>query len=395
MKLTAHIIDRSQKEFNDYLAPYMKEMDKPRQKVLPELMEGILASGSSLVAQAARKVSPEHLETTERRFLRTLASPHWDETDLWVAHLRGAAREIREDTLITIDITDLAKPYAQKLEALAWVRDGSRKELTKGYWLLGINAALGEGRILPITHEVFSQEAEGFKSQNDLVFFWVECLTKLTKRKGIFVLDRGGDGDPTFDFFLDEKASFLIRIRENRLLLSEGIPVPLLTPSLPLPFSLRKILGKRHPNITFDWEKVRLPHREESLTLIRVKGFQDRKPILLLSNRVIRSSQDIAFLIDAYFERWEIEEAFRFLKQSFGWERFLIRSLRAIQRFFFLLCIAWGFLARILRFRRFQRLLEALSFSFPKKIQFFYYQWLRGLQFLFSLIHLLRFLEVL
>ena len=388
------IIDQTRNEFKKYLQPYLAVMDKPRQKVLPELIEGILSSGSCLIAESARQIDPEHLQTTERRFLRTLESPHWDESNLWITHLKQTAPFIQEDTLVTMDITDLAKPHAKKMEALATVRDGSKKELTKGYWMLSMTAALPGRKILPLTHEVFSQESNEFKSQNHILFFWAECLLYLTRRKGIFVIDRGGDGDPTFNFFLDQRADFLIRINGNRLLLNEGIPVTFSTPSR-LPFNLRKTLGKRHPNISFDWQTVKLPHRKESLTLLMVRNFQDRQPIFLLTSRPVSTLKDAAFLIDAYFERWQIEESFRFLKQQLRLEKFLIRNFRAIQRLFFILCIAWGFLTRFLRLKRFQKLLEYLSFSFQKKkIKFFYYQWFRGLQYILTLFHTLLFLEV-
>lgn len=142
MKLSMKIIDQTRNEFNQYLQPYLAVLDKPRQKVLPELIEGILSSGSCLIAESARQIDPLHLETTERRFLRTLESPYWDETNLWIAHLKQTAVSIQENTLVTVDITDLAKPHAQKMEALATVRDGSKKELTKGYWMLSMTAAL-------------------------------------------------------------------------------------------------------------------------------------------------------------------------------------------------------------------------------------------------------------
>lgn len=393
MNLTLKTIGNVREKLSDYLLPYMKEMDKPRQKVLPELVEGMLSSGSSLIAESARRINPERLETVERRFLRTLRSQHWDETELWVTHLKETTKEMKSGTMITIDITDLAKPSAKKLEALATVRDGSKKELTKGYWMMTMTAGLNQGRILPVVHEVFSQESDEFVSQNDILFFWMKSILHFQKDV-LFVMDRGGDGDPMFNFCLNEEADFLIRLRGNRTLLHEGKPVSFFDIPSKLPFGLRKILGRHHSNITFDWQKVTLPHRTEKLTLITVRGYQDRKPILLLTNQAVHSSGEAAVLIDRYFKRWEIEESFRFLKQKFGLEKFLIRDFRAIQRFFFLLCIGWGFLTQFLRFKRIRKLVEMLSFSFPKKIDFFYYRWLKGTQFLFSLLHTFRFLEV-
>lgn len=394
MNLTMKTIGNATEKLSDYLKPYMKEMDKPRQKVLPQLIEGMLSSGSCFISESVRKMDPERLETTERRFLRTLRSPRWDETDLWVTHLKETTKQMKPKSMVILDITDLAKPSARKLEALATVRDGSKKELTKGYWMLSMTAELGKERILPIVHEVFSQESDEFKSQNDILFFWMKGILHFRKDV-LFVMDRGGDGDPMFNFCLNEKADFLIRLRGDRILLHEGKPVSFFNVPTKLPFGLRKILKKHHSNITFDWQGgLTLPHRTEKLTLITVKGYEDRKPILLLTSEAVHSSGEAALLIDRYFKRWEIEESFRFLKQKFGLEKFLIRDFRAIQRFFFLLCIGWGFLSQFLQFKRVRRLVEALSFSFPKKIDFFYYRWLRGTQFLFSLLHTFRFLEV-
>lgn len=395
VKLTNTIIGQYRHEFNQFLQPYLQFMDQPRKKILPRLLEGILSSGSCLIAEAARSFKPACLFTLERQFLRTLVSPQWDESNLWVAHLREVGKQIQEHTLINVDISDLAKPYAQKLQALATVRDGSKKQLTKGYWMLSMTAALDNHRILPLAQEVFSQESDEFKSQNDILFFWMECLLIVTKGKGTFVIDRGGDGDPMFNFLLNHQAHFLIRINPNRTLLEENLPVPLTALPSQFNFNLRKTLKRHHPNVTFDWKKVRLPHRQDLLTLIFVRCRQDAQPILLLTNQAVGKLEEIALLIEAYFSRWEIEEAFRFLKQQFHLEKFLIRNFRAIQRLFFLLCIAWAFLTRFLRLKRAQKLLQSLSWPLPKKrINFFYYQWFRGLQFFLALLHLLRFLEV-
>lgn len=60
VKLTAHIIDRYEREFNQHLDQYLKAaMDKPRQTIL-------------------------------------------EEGDLWVDHLRQLARQIQEDTLSSV-----------------------------------------------------------------------------------------------------------------------------------------------------------------------------------------------------------------------------------------------------------------------------------------------------
>ena len=36
--------------------------------------------------------------------------------------------------MLVVDLTDVIKPYARKMEYLAQVRDGSAKKLENGYW---------------------------------------------------------------------------------------------------------------------------------------------------------------------------------------------------------------------------------------------------------------------
>lgn len=60
----------------------------------------------------------------------------------------GASR-VNPDTVIALDISDIDKPYARKMENLAFVRDGSTGELrSNGYWLLEVLGADVEGEDL-------------------------------------------------------------------------------------------------------------------------------------------------------------------------------------------------------------------------------------------------------
>ena len=45
-----------------------------------------------------------------------------------------AGPRVGRETLLVVDLTDVIKPYARKMEYLAQVRDGSAKKLENGYW---------------------------------------------------------------------------------------------------------------------------------------------------------------------------------------------------------------------------------------------------------------------
>ena len=66
-----------------------------------------------------------------------------------VARIRSHG--VHRDTLLSLDISDIAKPYAKKMEHLATVRDGSSDELAEGYWTCtAIGCEEGKQRIAPL-----------------------------------------------------------------------------------------------------------------------------------------------------------------------------------------------------------------------------------------------------
>jgi hypothetical protein len=69
---------------------------------------------------------------TEARFWRNVAD---------------GAPKVSHDTVIALNLSDLDKPYAKKMEHLALVRDVSTGEpRSNGYWLSGVLGADVEGR---------------------------------------------------------------------------------------------------------------------------------------------------------------------------------------------------------------------------------------------------------
>jgi hypothetical protein len=52
----------------------------------------------------------------------------------------GSSR-VQANTVLALDLSDIRKEYAQKMEYLATIRDGSTGELHPGYWLCDVTAA--------------------------------------------------------------------------------------------------------------------------------------------------------------------------------------------------------------------------------------------------------------
>lgn len=65
-----------------------------------------------------------------------------------------ASQRITADTVLCLDLSDIRKEYAKKMEYLATVHDGSTGEMHPGYWLCDITGAEMNGReIVPLYQE--------------------------------------------------------------------------------------------------------------------------------------------------------------------------------------------------------------------------------------------------
>ena len=89
------------------------------------------------------RVSPKcdrQLIKTENRLCRNLAGTELTGTiNRWTCW--EGAGEVDDETVLAIDLGDVRKPNAKKMEYLGGIRDGSTGEIGKGYWLCEVIAA--------------------------------------------------------------------------------------------------------------------------------------------------------------------------------------------------------------------------------------------------------------
>jgi len=132
------------------------------------MVYGIQASESVLLTEVGRTLEEAiPLRKTQYRLSRNLQRVELEET-LQDNLLGMAADRVDEDTLLVIDPSDLSKKYAEKMEYLARVRDGSAHDFANGYWTLHIvGGRIGHDGIVPLYQRLWSAEAPDFTSEND------------------------------------------------------------------------------------------------------------------------------------------------------------------------------------------------------------------------------------
>jgi hypothetical protein len=142
-------------------------LPKTARRFVTEMIYGIQARQSVRLTEIGRALEERiGLRKTEYRLCRQLEREElWDH--LTDAVCRLAAPQIKETTLLVLDISDISKKYAKKMEYLGMVRDGSEKELASGYWTCQVVGTEREGTtILPVLNKLYSAVSPEWRGEN-------------------------------------------------------------------------------------------------------------------------------------------------------------------------------------------------------------------------------------
>lgn len=316
-----------------------------------EALYGIQTRQSLRLSEIGRSLNePKPLIKTEDRLSRQASRAGLDEAVRDFVIEQGAWR-IGERTLLVVDGSDLAKPYAQKMEYLARVRDGSAKELANGYWLCQVaGVECGGHEIVPLVNHLWSQEAPGFRSENAEILSCVAAVARGVGRKGIWVIDRGGDRLRLYRALLRLRLQFFVRLVGNRDLIVGGKKrlTEEIAADCPLPYA--ETVRRQNPDGTeqvvtleFGYQEVRLPARLEPLWLLVVKGFGE-KPLMILTTVPLRKNRKVLWwAVEAYLTRWRIEDTLRFAKQSYDLEDVRVLGYQSLKNMMAMALLAMFF----------------------------------------------------
>lgn len=325
---------------------------KPARRFVAEAVYGIQAKKTVMLSQIARSLNePIALKKTETRLSVELGRRGLRER-LVENLLARASGRIGEDTLLVLDVSDIAKPYARSMEYLAVVRDGSTGELADGYWTLQVIGAELEGvRVTPLYHHLYSHVAPGFVSENEEILRAVGTISRHTQSRGIWVIDRGGDRRKLYYPMLDRRLRFIVRLIGDRHLVCGGgtMSAREIASRCGMLYAESVVREERGREVRClmecGYRRVRLPGRREKLTLVVVKGF-GQEPMMLLTNvDVRRSRRSCLFVVDSYLKRWQIEDTIRCVKQSYDVENVRLLSYERLQNMMALVLCAMYFAA--------------------------------------------------
>lgn len=340
-----------------FSSEFCEGLSKPLAKFVGQMLFGIQSSQDVKLSNIARSLKEDiPLIETEKRLSRNLKSRELEE-ELTAQLVRMGSPRVQTNTVLALDLSDIRKEYAQKMEHLAVVRDGSTGELHQGYWLCDVTAAEVNGsEIVPLYQKLYSVEAKEFRSENAEILAAVDLIRSHTQGRGIWAIDRGGDRKNLLEPLLDRSQRFVIRSTGKRTVIDRR----------KLRGSVAEVAGRcrlRHQariikiqdgqektyELRYGAEPIRLPDRPEQLWLVVIAGFGE-EPLMLLTDLPVRAgdSQSLWWIVQIYLTRWKIEETFRFIKQSYNLEDIRVMKYQRLKNLVILVTAAAYFAATFL-----------------------------------------------
>jgi hypothetical protein len=321
-----------------------------------DLVIGMSQSQSVLLSQIGRALhEKEPLLTTERRLSEGLAEDASGLDRMHQAWLDEVAPTAGRMPFVTVDGSDLTKPYGKAFQYLDWVRDGSApgKPIKPGYWDVSIEATDGHHHHLPLWLDVYSTKDPAYLGWTETFQHAVRRVVAAIGTGATWLFDRGFDDVAFMAFLVFLHLTWVIRLRSNRNILVGDPKNPVvmnigqLAQGLKKPHTavieyVDKTTHKRKTcKVFFGYVPIRLPDLEGMYWLIVVTGTRG-EDWLLLTNKAPSSKKEAEGIVQAYLQRWGNEEVTRCWKQCTGAEKFLVRKMCSIRRLLFLSMMSMG-----------------------------------------------------
>ena len=363
-----------------------RNLPKPKRKFIADMNYGILSSGSCILTGIVDQLQePFRKINIVDRLSRHLAKGTPKEA--LKAYLAQVKKWCPDQPVIHIDDSDVVKPDGYKFESLGWVRDGSESTAAKnvykkGYHVTEATVLTDSNHPVSIFSEIHSSKEKNFTSINDVTFSAME-RAKALFGKATFVMDRGYDDNKMFLKLDSMGQDYVIRLTAKRKLLYHNKWVFATElrnrrkGKVKLPLFYK---GKMH-EAYLSHVKVQITASWKDIYLVLVYDITEH-PMMLATNKEIKSKDDVIKAAKLYFSRWKIEEYFRCKKQVFQLENFRVRKLKAINALNFYITLCMAFLGHISMKSETNMLKVAIirtADPIKEKIAFCYYRLAKGI----------------
>ena len=328
-----------------------KCLSKPEKKFTADITYGMLASGSCLLTDVVDQLhEPSKKINVVDRLSQHLVKG--TPASAAASYLQQVKKWVPAAPVIHIDDSDVVKPDGYKFESLGIVRDGSESTSTKnvykkGYHVTEACVLTASNHPVSIFSRIHSSSEKDYRSANSITFDAIDQGTSLFG-KATFCMDRGYDDNKMFLRLDGLEQDYVIRLTSKRKLLYHNKWTPATELRDRRKGKIKTSVfyrGKDH-EAYLSHVRVQITASRKDIYLVLVYGITEH-PMMLATNKEIKSKEDVVRVARIYFSRWKIEEYFRCKKQVFQFENFRVRKLRAINALNFYITVCMAFLAMV------------------------------------------------
>ena len=338
-------------KLHQFCNTFAGNFSRPVHKFIQQMVFGILKGDNVQLNSIAQSLQEEiPLKKVTQRL-----GAHLNKAGLWhqvaTATLQAQASILRRCRFVIIDLSDISKKYAQKMEGLAGVHDGSENEIGLGYWLCDATAVNDDATVIvPAYSELFSHTAE-VTSENQKILNAVDQVMPFCASDVIAVFDRGGDREELLTPHLEADHQFIVRQCGTRHLFYKGKKhtFDFLTRKTKLrwAFTVERIHQNKVRKLTFDCGAVpvQLTATGKRLWLVVMKERNRSYCWLLCYFKDCTSAwAAMELAIRGYGLRWKIEEVHRQIKVDYCLEAIRLERYEALKTMNALMWMAASFL---------------------------------------------------
>ncbi len=328
---------------NDFIFKIIKS--RPLKKFILDMLYGLLKTGSTFVSEISRAL----LESTPLIYTEKRLTDNLFKYDLWSIDITKNILSSLGKLPITINVdeSDIIKPYGVKFEDLSEIHDGSRegRPKEKGYNVTSVVAIGLENTVIPLVLDVYSNKT----NEKNKTFITgktnrhLQSIYSNIDEKIMIVLDRGYDGHTYLNPIANSGNFFVVRCKENRKYRTTKGNETIVD-------ICKRIKGKYTSSFTHSNGKVviqkftsiQVKHKDFkcNLWLVVESVMADNDKRVYLTNIDCSTKDNCLLVLKSYRMRWRIEEFFRFIKGEYSFEKFRVRSLRAINNIAFIISLA-------------------------------------------------------
>lgn len=219
MDANSLLAGRFKAQCNKFSGIISKGLPKTKCRLVKEMVYGIQASKDvklSNISRALQEAIP--LIKTEDRLSRNLDDMDFT-AEVNEQLMRLGKQKVDESMVIAIDPGDIMKPYAQAMEHLCKIYDGSEHQQANGYHLCQVTAAnLQHDKIVPLYCEAYSSEEQGYVNATEKLKDIITTVKNHIGTQGTWAIDRQGDNAAIIGHFVQEGLQFVTRLKLNRYL---------------------------------------------------------------------------------------------------------------------------------------------------------------------------------